>query len=62
MNLIDAGDPVELAKIYAAEGADELVFWILVPRLREGRRCAIVEKVAKEIFIPLRLVESTKFV
>ena len=26
LNLIDAGDPVELAKIYSDEGADELVF------------------------------------
>jgi cyclase len=26
VDLRDAGDPVELAKIYSAEGADELVF------------------------------------
>ena len=26
VNLMDAGDPVEVAKIYDAEGADELVF------------------------------------
>ena len=26
LNLIDSGDPVELAKIYSDEGADELVF------------------------------------
>ena len=29
VELRDAGDPVELAKIYSDEGADELVFWIL---------------------------------
>ena len=53
LNLIDAGDPVELAKIYAAEGADELVFLDISASV-EGRKtmCAIVEKVAKEIFIP----------
>ena len=26
LNLVDAGDPIELAKIYSDEGADELVF------------------------------------
>ena len=28
LNLVDAGNPVELAKQYAKQGADELVFWI----------------------------------
>ena len=27
--LRDAGDPIELAALYALQGADELVFWIL---------------------------------
>lgn len=28
VDLIDAGDPVEIAKAYDAAGADEIVFWI----------------------------------
>lgn len=53
LNLQDAGDPVELAKIYSADGADELVFLDISASL-EGRKTllAIVEKVAREIFIP----------
>ncbi len=53
LNLKDAGDPVELAKFYANEGADELVFLDISASV-EGRRTMIdiVGKVAKEIFIP----------
>ena len=32
VDLVDAGDPVEQAKIYDEQGADELCFWILQPQ------------------------------
>ena len=53
VNLKDAGDPVKLARAYAAEGADELVF-LDINASAEGRKTMIniVEKVAQEIFIP----------
>ncbi|OON93178.1 MAG: imidazole glycerol phosphate synthase subunit HisF [Candidatus Epulonipiscioides saccharophilum] len=50
----DVSDPVELAKYYNQEGADELVFYDITASL-EGRKLftSILEKVASEIFIPL---------
>lgn len=53
VNLKDAGDPVELAKFYSYEGADELVF-LDISATVDGRKTMIdiVEKVAQEIFIP----------
>ena len=53
LELRDAGDPVELAKIYAAEGADELVF-LDITATNEKRKTLIelVEKVAEAINIP----------
>nr|MBP9771177.1 1-(5-phosphoribosyl)-5-[(5-phosphoribosylamino)methylideneamino]imidazole-4-carboxamide isomerase [Candidatus Gracilibacteria bacterium] len=61
INLRDAGDPVELAKFYAAEGADELVFLDISASI-EGRRTIvdIVEKVAREIFIPFTVGGGVK--
>lgn len=52
--LRDAGDPVELARIYDAEGADELTF-LDISASSEGRATTleIVSKVAEEVFIPL---------
>lgn len=52
-NLRNAGDPVELAKRYSAEGADELVFLDITASV-EGRNTFtdMVEKVAKVINIP----------
>lgn len=52
-NLRDAGDPVELGKKYAEEGADELIF-LDISASREGRKTMVemVKRVAKEIFIP----------
>ncbi len=49
----DAGDPVELARFYDAEGADELVF-LDITASHEGRPAVIdlAEKVAREVFIP----------
>lgn len=52
-NLQYAGDPVTLAKKYSDEGADELVF-LDITATNEGRKTTVqmVEKVAKQVFIP----------
>ena len=53
-HLRDAGDPVELAAFYYKEGADELVF-LDIGATPEGRdnMVDIVERVSKQVFIPL---------
>lgn len=53
VDIKDAGDPVELAKQYVKEGADELVFLDITATL-ENRKTfvTLVEKIAKEINIP----------
>ena len=53
VNLIDAGDPVECAKVYDRAGADELVF-LDITASSDNRHtvCDMVKKVAKEVFIP----------
>ena len=53
-NLIDAGDPVELASIYYKEGADELTF-LDVRATLDNRRTMfeLVTKTAERVFIPL---------
>lgn len=53
LELKDAGDPVELASLYAENGADELVFLDITATL-ENRSTLIdlVEKMAREINIP----------
>ena len=52
-NLIDAGDPVELAKYYSENGADELVF-LDITATKENRKTLykLVERIAKNINIP----------
>lgn len=53
MDLRDAGDPVELAKIYSDEGADELVFLDITATVDKRKTLAeLVTKVAKAINIP----------
>ena len=54
VGLRDAGDPVEVARRYNAEGADELTF-LDIGASHEGRDTIVdvVKKVASEIFIPL---------
>jgi cyclase len=54
VDLVDAGDPPELAERYAAEGADELVF-LDISAAPEGRGTLldIVERTARRAFIPL---------
>jgi len=53
-NLRHAGDPVSLAARYSEEGADEIVF-LDITATNEGRDTIrnVVEKVAKQVFIPL---------
>jgi cyclase len=52
--LRDAGDPVELARVYDAEGADELTFLdISASSDARATTMEIVSKVAEEVFIPL---------
>jgi cyclase len=54
LNLRDAGDPVELAAFYNAEGADELVF-LDITASSDSRKTMIdvVERTADQVFIPL---------
>ncbi len=53
VELRDAGDPVEVAKVYNSEGADELVF-LDITASSDRRKTVVdmVEKVAESIFIP----------
>jgi cyclase len=52
-NLRDSGNPVELAKLYAEQGADELVFLdITATHERRKTLAALVEEIAREINIP----------
>jgi imidazole glycerol-phosphate synthase subunit HisF len=51
--LRDSGDPVELAKFYGDEGADELVFLdIAASSDRRGTVVELAERVAEQVFIP----------
>jgi cyclase len=53
VNLRDAGDPVEQARFYDAEGADELVF-LDISATHEGRKTMleVVRRVAEQVFMP----------
>jgi len=53
-DLRDAGDPVELAARYDADGADELVFLDITATI-EGRDAMddVIERTAEQVFIPL---------
>jgi imidazole glycerol-phosphate synthase subunit HisF len=53
VNIQDAGDPVELAKRYASEGADELVFLDITATVEKRKTLVkLVERIAAEINIP----------
>jgi len=54
VNLRDAGDPVEVAKLYDQQGADELTF-LDITASHERRKIIIdlVSRTAEELFIPL---------
>lgn len=53
-NLVDAGDPVEMASLYDIEGADELTFLDISASVT-GRETTldVVRKTAEQVFIPL---------
>ena len=53
LGLRDAGDPVEVAKVYDAQGADELVFLDITASFENRKTLAVlVEKIAQNIFMP----------
>jgi imidazole glycerol-phosphate synthase subunit HisF len=54
LNLRDAGDPVELAAYYNAEGADELVFLdITASYENRATMLAVVRRTVEQVFIPV---------
>lgn len=54
VNLKEAGDPVEMAKRYNEEGADELVFLDITASVHgRGNMIDVIERTADEVFIPL---------
>jgi cyclase len=53
-NLRDAGDPVEMARVYDAEGADELVFLDITASSGDRETMYdVVRRTAEQVFIPL---------
>lgn len=54
VNIRDAGDPVELASYYSAQGADEIVF-LDITATSDGRDTVadVVERTAAQVFVPL---------
>lgn len=54
VDLVDAGDPVEQAKVYEAQGADELCF-LDITATHEGRDSMhdVIRHTAEEVFMPL---------
>ncbi len=54
VNLRDAGDPVEAARLYNEQGADELVFLDITASNEERKTIVdVVERTAREVFMPL---------
>jgi len=67
VNLRDAGDPVELAKFYNDEGADELIFLDITASCENRKTMLdVVRSVAQQMFIPftvgggIRTIEDVK--
>ena len=54
VNIRDAGDPVELARFYSDQGADEIVF-LDITATSDGRDTVadVVERTAEQVFVPL---------
>lgn len=60
INLIDAGDPVALAREYVNQGADELVFLDITATVENRKTLAgLVERIAAEINIPFTVGGGT---
>jgi cyclase len=56
VDLVDAGDPIEQAKYYTAEGADELVFLdITASSDNRATMLDVVRRTAEEVFIPFTI-------
>lgn len=54
VGLRDAGDPVELAKFYSEQGADEIVFLDITATSDERETIAdVIARTCKEVFVPL---------
>lgn len=54
VNIRDAGDPVELARFYSDQGADEIVFLDITATSDDRATVAgVVEKTAAQVFVPL---------
>ncbi len=54
IDLIDAGDPVEQAKFYSENGADEICFLDISASLeKRDTMLSVLKKTAKEVFIPI---------
>lgn len=54
INIVDAGDPIEIAKYYSENGADEIVFLdITASYEKRGILLDVVKNTAKNVFIPL---------
>jgi cyclase len=53
-DLVDAGDPVEMASLYGSEGVDELTF-LDISASSAGRETTldVVRRTAEQVFIPL---------
>src|SRR5207344_2121822 len=63
VDLVDAGDPVEQAKLYEAQGADELCFLdITASHENRDNIYSMVEKVAETCFMPLTVGGGVKTV
>src|SRR5438094_9224063 len=61
LQLRDAGDPVELAERYNAQGADELVF-LDITASSDAREimAALVAQTARKVFVPLTVGGATR--
>lgn len=54
VNLRDAGDPVELAKFYSQQGADEVVFLDITATYEKRQTIVdVVRRTAQQVFVPL---------
>lgn len=54
VNLIDAGDPVEVAKCYNSQGADEIVFLDIAATVEEKETMFdVIRRASEQVFIPL---------
>ena len=54
VNLRDAGDPVELAKFYSQQGADEVVFLDITATYEKRHTIVdVVRRTAQQVFVPL---------